>query len=171
MQSGDDTESATQLTAVMSNKQICPLKIAVADSLLCAAVHTCMAKSRLHSAASCRVSEADMQHLTAAARQAKHALSTAQSVSLQLPASLETPYRHVPVTRQQFEDMSRPLLQRLMEPLDILAASTKLEWAHSGSEHHSTWTTARRDRFAPPPRRISDLVLVGGQDTVPLSYL
>ena len=109
-----------------------------------------------------------MQHLTAAARHAKHALSTAQSVSLQLPASLETPHRHVLVTQKQFEDMSRPLLQRLMGPLDNLAASTKLEWAHSGSEHRSSQMTASRDRFAPPPRRVSDLVLVGGQDTVPL---
>ena len=115
-----------------------------------------------------RVGEADMQHLTAAARQAKHALSSAQSVSLQLPASLETPHRQVLVTRKQFEDMSRPLLQRLMDPLDRLAASTKLQWAHGGSEHHSRQMTASRDRFAPPPRRVSDLVLVGGQDAVPL---
>ena len=47
--------------------------------------------------------------------------------------SLEAPHRHVLVTRKQFEDMSRPLLQRLMDPLDHLAASTKLEWAHSST--------------------------------------
>lgn len=168
VQSSDDTESATQLTAVMPKKQICPLKIAVADSLHCAATHTCIAERRLCSAAPRRISEADMQQLTAAARQAKHALSTAQSVSVQLPASLEAPHRHVLVTRKQFEDMSRPLLQRLMDPLDHLAASTKLEWAHSSSEHCSRQMTASKDRFAPPPRRVSDLVLVGGQYAVPL---
>ena len=109
-----------------------------------------------------------MQHLTAAARQAKHALSSAESVSLQLPASLGTPHRDVLVTRKQFEDMSQPLLQRLMDPLDNLAASAKLAWAHSGFEHRPRQMAASRDRFAPPPRRVSDLVLVGGQDVLPL---
>lgn len=111
-----------------------------------------------------------------AAETAKVALSRADSAEVALPggASLE-------LSRQQFEELSSGLFQKMANVLEALGDALFIEWAvrpsdavpgrpqgsSSGSDGSSSSQQQQRDRWAPPPRRITQVALVGQLTRLP----
>lgn len=111
-----------------------------------------------------------------AAETAKVALSRADSAEVALPggASLE-------LSRQQFEELTSGLFQKMANVLEALGDALFIEWAvrpsdavpgrpqgsGSGSDGSSSQQQQQRDRWAPPPRRITQVALVGQLTRLP----
>lgn len=112
-----------------------------------------------------------------AAEAAKVALSRADSAEVALPGG-----DSLALSRQQFEELTSELFQRMANVLEALGDALFIEWAvrpsdavpgraqgsnsgSSGSE--GSQQQQQRDRWAPPPRRITQVALVGQLTRLP----
>jgi len=75
----------------------------------------------------------------------------------------------VVLTRAAMEEAVDPLLRRLWEPMRRAGSAVHLEWAARpfGEVAPAPVGGVVRDRFAPPPRRITKALLVGGGTRMP----
>jgi len=122
------------------------------------------------------------RELRALARSAKEALSTSEAVTIDIPAGGSGRQR-VPLTRSEFEGLTEPLLRRLWPPMEQVASSVMLEWAGRpawaaksklptpadliGSRTKGDLVDAVADKYAPPPRRVTRVVLAGAATQMP----
>ena len=102
------------------------------------------------------------------ARACKEALSASDEWIVALPVLCG----HGPSSQQTWapgdiDAATAPVLKRLWEPLRRLAEGYKLMYARCPFDQHSQHDQNATDRFAPPPRRVSQLVLVGGSTKSP----
>lgn len=119
----------------------------------------------MHQSASCQ------QALQRAAAVCKEALSTRLSHQVSLTLPLEDGRRlhaiDIVFDRNDLRSAAAPFLERLWTPLQRLADEYKLHYAETldGAPHGGGSVVT--DRFAPPPRCLSQLVLVGGSTKAP----
>jgi len=115
-----------------------------------------------------------------AAEAAKVALSRADSAEVALPGGAS-----LALSRQQFEQLTSELFQRMANVLEALGEALFIEWAvrpsdavpgrpqgsasgsGSGSEASGSSQQQQQDRWAPPPRRITQVALVGQLTRLP----
>lgn len=69
------------------------------------------------------------------------------------------------MTRADLRDAAEPFLDRLAVALQRIARSHSLAYAQASSEQEHSQTV---DKFAPPPRRVTQLILVGGVTESPV---
>jgi molecular chaperone DnaK len=123
--------------------------------------------------------KANQQALQRAAQTCKVALSTAAThpinVTLHLGEAEGCAQQHHhlqdTVTHADLNSVLLPIVERLSAPLDRLAIEYKLAYARPLEAVACSSTvgegTSRVDRFAPPPRRVTQLILVGGGTKTP----
>lgn len=117
---------------------------------------------------------ADKGQLLREARTCKEALSCSSRHEVDL-SSLRCVGTSTQAVRQVWgpDDVANattPVLQRLWHPMRRLAEDYKLQYAQCPCEPSSQQASANSssaDRFAPPPRRVTQLVLVGGSTKSP----
>ncbi|KAL4443559.1 hypothetical protein ABPG75_011296 [Micractinium tetrahymenae] len=121
-----------------------------------------------------------------AAEAAKIALSEAEEAEVELPGGAR-----LALTRQQFEQLTAPLFQLMANVLEALGEALFVEWAvlpsdavpgrpaSSGGDASSSDGSSsssngsgqqqqqQRDKWAPPPRRITQVALVGQLTRLP----
>ncbi|XP_075265565.1 chaperone protein DnaK-like [Convolutriloba macropyga] len=119
--------------------------------------------------------------LRTAARNAKERLSTVTETQLELPENYRSAIPSV--TRQQFQDITQPLLERLWTPMAAVAADVMLEWVKKpswvgdevlktsaellGGKSKGDLVDVVPDKYAPPPRRVTHVVLAGAATRMP----
>jgi molecular chaperone DnaK (HSP70) len=105
------------------------------------------------------------------ARKCKEALTDASAHMVDVPLDLAgaLTLQHVQVTfdRGDLEGCIGPVLQRLQQPLRRLAKEYKLALHCDGVPPAVARSGTQHDSYAPPPRRVSQLVLVGGSTKAP----
>lgn len=116
-----------------------------------------------------------------AAEVAKIALSEAEEAAVELPGGAR-----LVLTRQRFEQLCAPLFQLMANVLEALGEALFVEWAlrpsdaipgqaagsgsssgDGGSGSEGGQQGQRRDKWAPPPRRITQVALVGQLTRLP----
>ncbi|PRW56798.1 molecular chaperone [Chlorella sorokiniana] len=112
-----------------------------------------------------------------AAEAAKVALSRADAAEVALPGGAS-----LALSRQQFEELTSELFQRMANVLEALGDALFIEWAvrpsdavpgrpqgsnGSGSGSSGEQQQQQQDRWAPPPRRITQVALVGQLTRLP----
>jgi len=119
--------------------------------------------------------------LRQAARIAKERLSSATEACLELPQPLGVQLPRI--TRCQFQEMTQLLLERLWTPMAAVAADVMLEWVGKpawvkegslknsaellGSRSQGDLVDAVPDKYAPPPRQVTYVVLAGAATRMP----
>lgn len=92
-------------------------------------------------------------------------MSPSHAVDVRLPDSSRI---QVEFSAENLQAAASPFLERLWQPLERLADEYKVQYAERGDGRAHEGATQSQDRFAPPPRRLSQLVLVGGSTKAPL---
>lgn len=143
-------------------------------------VEQLMAAMGPQAAAAVRLDAGAMQRVRTAAEAAKVALSSAKMTEVILPGGSSGGDTRVQLTRSQLEAATAPLRAKLVDMLAALGKDTYLAWAESpeallqelrpGQAAAGGQQAAREgpvDKYAPPPRRITHAVLVGGATRTP----
>lgn len=116
-----------------------------------------------------------------AAEAAKIALAEAEEAAVELPGG-----ERLALTRQHFEQLTAPLFQLMANVLEALGEALFVEWAvrpsdavpgrpassssassSDGSGSNGSQQQQQRDKWAPPPRRITQVALVGQLTRLP----
>ena len=112
----------------------------------------------------------DKQRLRDIARACKEHLTSSEEFKATLPASLaqlgDAGSVTMTVPRTVLDDAMQPVLQRLAAPLERLQKDYKLALKGNFLDLASNGAGAHH-RFAPPPRQVTQLVLVGGSTRMP----
>ena len=118
-------------------------------------------------AAAVRACERSRAALQRAAEAVKIALSDAEAHTARLVLPAAGCDVEVTIARSELDATLTPFLRRLWDPLQRLGEAYKLEWAAYPFGGSPASGASAADRFAPPPRRVSQLVLVGGGTRAP----
>lgn len=110
---------------------------------------------------------ASLQRLQQAAERCKIELSTSASSNVHVDGLAGGASVRATVTSADLQHIAQPFLERVWAPLHALGEDHKLAYAQwpGGSQPAAP---ASHDRFAPPLRSLSQLVLVGGATKAPL---
>lgn len=108
-----------------------------------------------------------MQRLRAESEHCKIALSSQGSVECCVPSTSGTPST-ITLTVDDLTTAVEPFLDSLWQPMDRLGRDYQLAYAAPHGASASEGPRKPRGAFEPPPRRISQLVLVGGATKSPV---
>eukprot|EP00892_Ulva_mutabilis_P006761 jgi/Ulvmu1/4457/UM002_0182.1 len=102
------------------------------------------------------------------AERCKIALTSHDSCTVAIPASC-TGSKECTITmsKAELQAAAEPFLQRLWQPLKRLSQEHHLEFAHYPDGDCGSAQRQKADRFAPPPRLVTQLLLVGGATKTP----
>lgn len=103
--------------------------------------------------------------LRSQAERCKIALSTESSCSLSVEHAGCT--ADIQMTRADLQDAAQPFFCRLAVPLQRIALSHNLAYAQDLSRQRQEESVSV-DKYAPPPRRVTQLILVGGVTDSPV---
>jgi molecular chaperone DnaK (HSP70) len=114
--------------------------------------------------------------LAKAAETAKIALSSSAEYTLDVPLTFQSAddkqvskhHLRAMLTQQELQRIAEPFLKRLWAPLERLGTGYKVEFAHYPYGGHNADGCAAYDRYAAPPRRLTQLVFAGGATRAPV---
>jgi molecular chaperone DnaK (HSP70) len=72
------------------------------------------------------------------------------------------------LTQQELYSIAEPFLKQLWAPLERLGTGYKVEFAHYPYGGYKADGCAAHDRYAAPPRRLTQLVFAGGATRAPV---
>ncbi|CAD7696893.1 unnamed protein product [Ostreobium quekettii] len=109
------------------------------------------------------------------AERAKVELSSADREEATISLGDEPRGCDVNLTRKEFNGLTELLVPRLWAPLKAVGETAHIEWSgRPACETHETATsdsvdaTKSADPYAPPPRRVTQVVLAGGSSQLPV---
>ncbi|CAG9464615.1 unnamed protein product [Pedinophyceae sp. YPF-701] len=105
--------------------------------------------------------------LREAAERAKIELSTAASTHVLVPFLQGCEGLDVEITREEFDEEIGDIMDRIAVPLRSLGDEARLTWDWKPWDPDAQAAAAKVDKWAPPPRKVTQLVFVGGASRVP----
>lgn len=101
------------------------------------------------------------------AEQCKIELSSQTTCSIKIPTD-DADSSEVTMSQKDLRAAAEPFLKRLWAPLKRLGQEHHIKYAHYPFDCQQPAQPSSEDRFAPPPRLITKLLLVGGATKAPV---
>lgn len=117
-------------------------------------------------AGSMLVDAARRRSLRQLAEHCKITLSSQETCCVEIPTDDDASIT-VEMSQSELKRAAEPFLKRLWSPLERLGQAHHLEFAHYPFDSAQPAQTSPADRFSPPPRVITQLLLVGGATKAP----